>query len=201
MGLRPTPAFARVALDIATVPADATYRRIFLARYPDALGFGKSPSRFSDPRRRVPDSRFGVLYLGSTLKVCFLEAILRDQRNGKVGDYPIDEAELRARVAALITPARPLRLIDLRGDGPVRMGIPSDVVRGSVQTIARAWSVAFHDHPDEIDGILYPSRLNEEHNLAIYDRAVPALRANDVRPLLTARGIAAVLDDLKVALI
>ncbi len=45
--------------------------------YPDPLGFGKSPSRFSDTRRRIAENRFGVLYLGETLKVCFLEALLR----------------------------------------------------------------------------------------------------------------------------
>jgi RES domain len=53
------------------------FGRIYLDRYPDPLGFGKTPSRFSDPRRRVGSSRFGVLYLGDTLKVCFLEAVLR----------------------------------------------------------------------------------------------------------------------------
>lgn len=147
MVLRPTPAFSSVSLDLATIPAGETSRRIYLSRYPDPLGVGKPPSRFSDPRRRVAPNRFGVIYLGSTLKVCFLEAVLRDERNGVIGDYPIDEIELRARWVATIAPIWPLRMVDLRGDGPVRMGIPSDVVRGSKQALARAWSLAIHDHP------------------------------------------------------
>lgn len=196
----PMPAFSSVNLDIATIAPGEIFQRIIFAHHANPLGFGKTPSRFSDPRRRIEENRFGVLYLGSTLKVCFLEAILRDERNGMVGDYPIDEVELRSRVVVSVTPTRPLRLIDLRGDGPIRMGIPTDVVRGAKQVLARTWSVAFHDHPASVDGILYPSRLNEEHNLAIYDRAVPAIACTATTPLIRARGLAAVLDDLKVAL-
>ncbi|MES0214072.1 RES domain-containing protein [Mesorhizobium sp. C280B] len=50
----------------------------------------ESPSRFSDPRRRVDANRFGVLYLGDSLKVCFLETVLRDRRAGILDDLPID---------------------------------------------------------------------------------------------------------------
>lgn len=74
---------------------------------------------------------------------------------------------LTDRAVAAIAPTRDLKLLDLRGDGPVRMGIPSDVVHGAKQSPARAWSVAFREHPAAIDGIIYPSRLNGEHNLAI----------------------------------
>lgn len=42
------------------------FGRIYLNAYPDPLGFGKSPSRFSDPRRRIAANRFSVLYLGGT---------------------------------------------------------------------------------------------------------------------------------------
>ncbi len=201
MLLRPTPAFAGVTLDIATIPPGDAYQRIYLSKHPDPLGFGKTPSRFSDPRRRVAANRFGVLYLGATLKVCFLEAILRDNRNGIVGDFPIDENDLRSRRVATIAGSRPLRVVDLRGDGPVRMGIPSDVVSASSQTLARAWSLALHDHPAQVDGILYPSRLNEQHNVAIFDRAISALTCSARVPLLRARGIVATLDDLNVAVV
>lgn len=97
-------------------------------------------------------------------------------------------------------PTRELKLLDLRGDGPVRMGIPSDVAGGSNQTLACAWSVAFHEHPQAVDGIIYPSRLNGEHNLAIYGRAVPALRCTGTVPLLGAKGLVEVLREFKVAL-
>jgi hypothetical protein len=79
-GLRPTKAFTGVTLELATIRAGQRFGRIYHERYPDPLGFGKTKSRFSDSRRRPEDERFGVLYLGFTLKGCFVEAILRDRR-------------------------------------------------------------------------------------------------------------------------
>jgi len=47
--------------------------------------------------RRIAASRFGVLYHGDTLKVCFLEAVLRDQRDDVIGDLPIAKDEIDRR--------------------------------------------------------------------------------------------------------
>jgi len=198
---RPTRRFEKVLLDITTVGSPERYGRIFLSKYPDPLGFGKSPSRFSDPRRLARDKRFGVLYLGHTLKVCFLEAVLRDQRNGFVGDYPIEEDELHNRMFSEIEFTTPLQLVNLRGDGHVRMGIPSDAVHASDQRAGRSWSLALYNHPDRPDGILYSSRLNEQTNIAIYDRAVHKLRVSRSQKLLHAPGIADMLDDLLIAVL
>lgn len=202
-GTRPTPAFAGAALELEPVPVPAGrgFGRIYLDRYPDPLGYGKTPSRFSDPRHRVPVNRFGVLYLGESLKVCFLEAVLRDRRDGAVGDLPIEEAELRTRRYATIETAEPLRLVDLREDRAIRMGVPTDVGCASRQSLARAWSAAFYTHPEQPDGVIYPSRLNGQTNLAVYDRAVPKLAVARVQQLIGAAGLADVLTDLQVALV
>lgn len=197
----PPKGFAAATLDLADVPVGARFGRIYLSRHPDPLGIGKTPSRFSDPRRRSEANRFGVLYLGETLKVCFLEAILRDRRDGETDHLPISEAELAARTYAEVEVAQPLRLIDLRADAAVHMGVPSDVARSSQQSVARKWSVAFHEHVERADGIIYPSRLNTQTNLAIYDRSIAKLRAVRTMDLLRAPGLARVLDDLKVALV
>ena len=197
--LDPTPAFACATLHIATVPPRQIFGRIHQTRHADALGYSKVPSRFSDPRRRVTRNRFGVLYLGNTLKVCFLEALLRDRRNAVVGEYVIGESELRSCRYAQIESLSSLHLVDLRGDGCVRMGIPSDVPRSTNQALARRWSLAFYQHPSQADGIIYPSRLNNDTNLAIYDRAVMKLRAIGTTKLIRAPGFAEVLDDLRVA--
>jgi hypothetical protein len=197
----PTPPFAGVDLQIQEVPPGERFGRIFLSRYPDPLGFGKTPSRFSDQRRRIPASRFGVLYLGQTLKVCFLEAVLRDQRDGVIGDLPIDEAELHNRSYAQIEVVDTLRMVDLREDRAIVMGVPSDVAKASNQTLARRWSLAFHGHPAEPDGIMYPSRLNGHTNLAVFDRAVPKLQVVAQMELIAAPGLAVVLNDLRVGVI
>ena len=39
-------------------------------------------------------------------------------------------------------------------------------------THAQAWSKAFYDHPDQADGILYPSRHDpKKHLAAVFDRS------------------------------
>lgn len=132
--------------------------------------------------------------------MCFLEAVLRDRREGLVDDLPIDEVELTQRRYADIAAAADLRLVDLRGDNAVRMGVPTDVVRAQRQNLARRWSLAFHEHPVRPDGIIYPSRLNGATNLAIYDRSIRKLRPKRVVPLLGAPGLAQVLEDFRVGL-
>jgi hypothetical protein len=200
-GLPPTPAFGGVALDIVTVSVGTKFGRIHRKTFPEPLEFGKNPSRFSDPRRRTEDHRFGVLYLGSSLKVCFLETVVRDDRDGIVGQIEIAESELDDRRYAEIRVSQVLRLLDLTENGPVRMGIPSDVARGRRQALARKWSVAFHEHPAQVDGIVYPSRLNGEKNLAIYGRAVGKLELLREQDLKRAVGLPDVLDDFLVALL
>jgi hypothetical protein len=193
--------FVRANLDLTTFADGDRFGRIYFDHRSNPLGFGKTPSRFSDPRHRIPKNRFGVLYLGESLKVCFLEAVLRDKRNGAVGDYPLDEKELSARRFAVVEVITPLAMVDLRGDGGVRMGVPSDVSRASDQRLARAWSAAFHKHPAQPDGIVYPSRLNGQTNLAVYDRAIPKLRVADTMPLIDAPRLPQVFDELLVALV
>lgn len=197
----PTPAFSTTALDTTVIPAGTPYGRIYAAAYPDPLGYGKIGSRYSDPRRRRPENRFGVLYLGSSLKVCFVETLVRDLRDGRTDDLPVAESELAGRHYADVVVETPLTLLDLRADGMIRMGIPSDVLHESRHSLSRKWSVAFQDHPAGVDGLIYPSRLNGEVNLAIYGRATGKLRSPAHRPLLSAPGLAGVLDTFKVALV
>ena len=200
-GLRPTKVFAGITLELATIKPGQRCGRIYHQQHPHPLGFGKTKTRFGDPRNRSDDKRFGVLYLGSTLKGCFIEAILRDRRNGAIGDYPIEESELVQRRYVEIVVASSLSLVELRGDGRIRMGIPSDVMGSTRQALARAWSVAFYEHPTAPDGIIHSSRLSEDTNLAVYDREVAKLRAERIFSLIEAPGFASVLNTLKVALV
>jgi hypothetical protein len=200
--VRPPPGFHRVELVTQVVGRGETFGRIHWARHPDSLAVGRSPSRFSDPRTRRPEEdRFGTLYLGRTLRVCFVEAVLRDLRNGAIGDFPIGETELAARVYAAVAVESPLALVDLQDHGRVRMGIPSEVVGAADQRTARLWAAAFHAHPAEPDGIVYRSRLTAETNLAVFDRAIPKLRVASVSPLLETPGFDRVLDELLVAIV
>lgn len=200
-GIKPPSGFENSPLDIEVVPVGRRFGRIYASTFPDPLGYGKAPSRFSDPRRRDAAKRFGVLYLGDTLKVCFLETVLRDRRDGLIGDLPIEEHELYTRRYAEIETIADLRLVDLRDDHAIRMGVPTDVAKSSRQSLARMWSLAFHEHGSAPDGIIYPSRLNGHTNLAIFGRAVAKLAVVRLVPLIGAHGLAAILDDLQVSLV
>ena len=79
--------------------------------------------------------------------------------------------------------------------------MPSGVARASSQSLGRAWSLAFNQHPSEPDGIVYPSRLNGQTNLAVYDRATSKLRVANVGPLTAVPDLPTVLDELMVALV
>ncbi|WP_027038869.1 RES family NAD+ phosphorylase [Mesorhizobium ciceri] len=198
-GVLPPSDFGRAKLEIETIPSGQTFGRTYWGSYPDPLGYGKSLSRFSDPRRRAATNRFGVLYLGDSLRVCFLEAVLRDRREGVVDDLPMEEVELTQRRYAEIATTAGLRL-DLRGDNAVRMGVPTDVARAQRQNLARRWSVAFHEPPVSAGWDHYPSRLNGATNLAIYNRSIAKLQPKRVVTLLGAPGLAQVLEDFRLGL-
>lgn len=80
--------------------------------------------------------------------------------------------------------------------------MPSDVVGARDQSKAQHWSVAFHGHSAQPDGVLYPSRLNEERCIALYARAVGKLTATATPRLLDCRSeLAAILNDLEIAIV
>ncbi len=182
---------------MAEVPVGQVWRRLYASRYPDALGFGSGLSRFSDPTGKA----FGLIYLGSSAKIAFVETILRDRADGRGADCVIEMAEIERCSLASIRPIEVLRLVDLTGDGPLRMGVPSDVIGARDQSQARQWSAAFHVHPDHPDGVFYPSRLNEERCVALYDRAIGKLEVTTAPRLSHCQAeLAVILDDLEIAI-
>src|ERR1700740_3600106 len=104
-GASPGVDFARRKLVIATVPTGSTWRRLYQTHYPDPLGYGPGLSRFSDPTGKA----FGLVYLGSSAKVAFVETILRDQADGRGADCLIELAEIEKRSIATIVPTAELR--------------------------------------------------------------------------------------------
>lgn len=199
----PPRGFSGVALVLHTPSRSRAWLRLYGDSHADPLGFGHAPSRFSDPRIGDPGATpYGVVYVGRTLKVCFLEAILRDRGDARLGPLPLELAELEHTTCAEIVPRGDLTLVDLRGDGPVRMGIPTDALRASDPTLGQAWALALHEHSATPDGIIYPSRFDGETNLALFDRALSKVRPRAVGPLLDRRSdLAAVLRDLRIALV
>ncbi|MEO6013707.1 MAG: RES domain-containing protein [Devosia sp.] len=79
--------------------------------------------------------------------------------------------------------------------------MPTDVARASNQKLARKWAPAFYDHPSSPDGIIYPSRLNGQINLAISDSAVAKVEVKRKIPLMAAPGLPKLLDLFQIGLV
>ena len=144
---------------------------------------------------------FGVYYAGATFAVAFLETIVRDKKNQNPDTLLIDSSELDRYVHVAVTVREPLQMVDLRGGNPIRMGIPTDAVRAQSHRHGRRVSLALYLHADRPDGILYPSRLNEDENIAVYDRAVSKLSAGRRRKLIDCPELAPVLDRYRIAIV
>jgi RES domain len=202
-GALPPKGFESRPLVISDVAIGGVWRRLYQSRFSDPLGYGLGPSRFSDPETTlVSPWRFGVVYLGSSVKVCFLEVILRDRGDGRTREFPIAWPELEAWTCAELRIGTTLKLVDLRGDNLVRMGIPTDVARASTQDLARAWSRAFWSHNAKPDGIVYDSRLNGETNIAVYDRALAKLTAIAMPRLVECRSdLTSIINDFDLAIL
>jgi RES domain len=188
------------SLALARVPTGSVWHHIFLDRFPDPLGFGFAPSRFSDPRKN-PARRFGVFYVGQSFEVAFLETIVRDRRNGNPGVLVLSADDLDAFVHVPVTVTAALNVVDLRGGNAVVLGVPTNTVRASSHRLGQRASLAVHHRQDQPDGIWYPSRLNGDDNLAVYDRAIGKLAAGPRRKLMQCPELAAVLDAYRAALV
>ena len=85
------------------------------------LGAVASPSRFSDPV-----GRFAVLYAAETVSCAFWEALARNRFTRRQRrELPL--SDVAARVLVSLCSADALNLVDLRTDGPVRIGAPTAV--------------------------------------------------------------------------
>jgi hypothetical protein len=62
------------------------------------------------------------------------------RRKGRPGDVPIPYAELEQLTCAEIVTVQPLDVVDVRGDCPIKMGIPTDAVRASSHRLGQQWS-------------------------------------------------------------
>ena len=182
-----------------SIPSGSAWHHIFLDRYPDPLGFGFAASRFSDPRKRR--HRFGVYYVGETFEVAFLETLLRDRKNGNPDRLLLDRAELADYAHVEIAILQPLDVVDLRGGNAIALGLPTDAIGARSHAPGRRASLEFYQHPKYFDGIAYPSRLNGDSDIAVYDRAIPKLSAGPRQKLDTHAELAAVLDAYRVVLV
>lgn len=199
----PSTGFQSRPLDLVEIPNGQGWFRLYRSQYPTPLGYGFASSRFSDPATALqPPYRFGVVYLGSSVKVSFAETILRDRGDGRLNDFAIEWAQLEEWTCGQLVTSAPLNLVDMRGDGLIRMGIPTDVARARSHELSQKWSRALWSHDQRPDGIAYESRLNGETNIVVYDRALHKLSPTGTPRLVDCRAeLAQILRDFALAIV
>lgn len=145
--------------------------RIYDARFiATPLGTGKASSRFSSPK-----NSYQVLYAASTLQGALAEGLIRDRFEGATAAQRVLHiTEITSRAVTAIDSIRELRLLDLTGSGPLRLGIDTEALGNKDHRKGQDLAQEVHDTFPAIDGILYHSRLVKDDCVAIFDRAIPS---------------------------
>lgn len=171
---------------LPVVETAGPWLRIHLTAY-GPLFFGRTlESRFDDP-----DQEFGVLYAAETLDGAFIETFGRSP-----GHNSVRQRQLARRSLARIEVRRRLRLVDLTGPGLARIGATAALFAGP-HGPAQAWSRALWSHPAAGDGLLNRARHDPScHTVAIFDRARPLVRADDLGSLIAPANIGALDETL-----
>lgn len=94
----------------------------------------------------------------------------------------------------------PLSLVDLRHDGPVRIGAPTAVTHDADHRAGRSLSAATYSNVREADGFVYQSRFTAHMCMAVFDRAIGKLAVREVTGLIQHPKFADVLIDYKITL-
>jgi hypothetical protein len=165
------------------------------------IRWGSASHRAGSPIRARSHRAIRRYYVGEIFEVAFLETIVRDQRNGNPGALILSANDLDDYVHVHITVRARLDLVDLRDGNAVALGVPTNAVRASSHGLGQRASLAVYQRAERLDGIWYPSRLNGDENLAVYDRAVSKLSAGPRRKLGTCSELAPILGTYRAALV
>ena len=136
-----------------------------------------APSRFSDPA-----GNYTVLYGAETVPCCLWEVLVQNRLTRRQRRV-IPRSGITSRLVVSFQSQQDLNLVDLRGDGPIRIGAPPDVVHDSNHLEGRSLSADVHAYLPDADGFLYHSRFTGHWCCAIFDRAFDKLDTLAVRPL------------------
>lgn len=171
-------AAGRIRGRLRPLSIDRACRVIRTRREGGPLDAAPADSRFSDP-----DGRYGVLYAAWNVRTGFVEAVLRS-RFDRRRDREIPAEEVEARSIVWIDSLSDLNLVDLRRDGPIRIGAPTAVAHDANHAAGRSLSAFVYAEISEADGFLYDSRFTGDACLAVFDRAIEKLTATMVVPLM-----------------
>jgi hypothetical protein len=176
-------------LPIDALPAGTVLHRIHRSTF-SPIFFG--PGKDVPPINRFDSAsgRFGVLYLGLSLKGALAETILRNPQRLMVA-----ASEITGRAVTELSVQRDLRLVRMHGKGLQVLGTDNAISTGPYEPCG-LWSDALWDHPDMPDGLAYQSRHDPaEICIALFERPNLPIDVQETRPLTAMLSdVAALLD-------
>jgi hypothetical protein len=166
---------------------------IAYAKTPIGMGYGET--RFASPHKR-----FKLLYIAQGLETGIAETIIRDRFENK-SKREIAEEELELWGVTVISARSPLKLIDLRSTGLLKLGVSTNAARGKTQAQGRRLSQAIYELTDA-DGLIYYSRLTVGQCIALYDRVIPdKITYSAIIPILKDPSLISILRNLNIDVI
>jgi hypothetical protein len=180
------------------VPSKQPLYRLNPVEFESALYFDCS----GEGRLDGPNQGYGILYLGEDVKASFIECYGRANGEPTGKNFRgVSEQDLRARNLFTITCLRPLRIVDVTGKYLTIMGLDARISSGDYE-VSRAWARAIHRDPQQVDGIRYRSRHDDDRFCyGLFDRVDSLVEQNlgnlvDDQPIL----LAEILDYYKYGL-
>lgn len=172
----------------------ATAHRIVLRKFLSApLEVQPGKSRFCD------GGSYAVLYIADNFETAFIETVVRD-RFVQADRRFISLDDVLSRGCVELRTEEPLQLVDLRDDGCLRLGAPTDAVHARNHAAGRALSRALHDGHSHVDGLWYRSRFTGTDCFAVFDRAVAKLAAVRTQDLVYHPELPAVAENHSIRL-
>lgn len=119
------------------------------------IWFGPAAGGFAGGRFDAPAGEFKTLYVAATLTGAFVETVLR--RAARIVARPFVDQ----RAFSILTTLRPLRLVQLHGQGLIQLGVTGDVCAGDIYAPSQRLALALYE-AYELDGIAYRARHNND---------------------------------------
>lgn len=141
-----------------------------------------------------------MFYAAEAVRCAFWEALARNRfTRRKRRELP--RADVEARLVVSLRSTKALQLVDLRGDGPIRIAAPTAVAHDANHAAGRALSAATHAGVPDADGFLFQSRFTGHLCMAVFDRAIKELETISLAPLIEHADFLEALEDYEITLL
>ena len=140
-----------------------------------------------------------MLYASESVRCAFWETLGRN-RFARRRQRELPRTEIEARLVVSVRSGGPLALLDLRGDGAIRIGAPSAVAHDGNHASGRALSAAVQADVPEADGFLFSSRFTGHTCVAVFERAFGKLTTLGIADLAGHAEFLDALDDCGIVL-